>query len=139
MICRTCGRIINNEEANFCEYCGAPQGTRIPEIEKHDTVVELSSNINSKPIRFGEWMISMAIVFAAPFIIPFFGFGISAFFLIYWGFINKQVSETKRNWARAMMIFGVGFIVMMIASLGMLSSMAENPEFMDMFNSLLAK
>lgn len=23
MVCRTCGRIIANENANFCEYCGA--------------------------------------------------------------------------------------------------------------------
>ncbi|MBQ9120391.1 MAG: zinc ribbon domain-containing protein [Lachnospiraceae bacterium] len=24
MICRACGRIIINEQANFCEYCGTP-------------------------------------------------------------------------------------------------------------------
>lgn len=24
MICKNCGRTVQNEEANFCEYCGAP-------------------------------------------------------------------------------------------------------------------
>lgn len=28
MICNNCGRIIANDAANFCEYCGAPVGAK---------------------------------------------------------------------------------------------------------------
>lgn len=43
MICKICGRTVQNEEANFCEYCGASfrpgMDNRVPESERlSDTI-----------------------------------------------------------------------------------------------------
>lgn len=112
MLCNNCGRQIGNEEANFCEYCGhsfreqkqiqvhANPIPHNPLLPKQVTVVQDNKD---KPIPFLSFLGSYGIFF-----IPVIGFLLFPIMLLVWSFSSK-VSATKRNWARATLIFVVLF------------------------------
>lgn len=55
MICKICGRTVQNEEANFCEYCGASfrpgMDNRVPESERlSDTITNAQGGIGQPSI-----------------------------------------------------------------------------------------
>ena len=114
MVCNNCGRKIGNEEANFCEYCGhsfreqkqipAPENPipSNPLLPKQAIVLQDNSN-KDKPVPFISFLGSYGIFF-----IPVIGFLLFPIMLLVWSFSTK-VSATKRNWARATLIFVVLF------------------------------
>ena len=117
MVCNNCGRQISNEEANFCEYCGhsfrehrqnqAPVNPIPPNpiLPKQITVVRDSAD---KPITFLGFLGSYGIFF-----IPVIGTLLFPIMLLVWSFSGK-VSVTKRNWARATLIFIILFSFYMV-------------------------
>jgi hypothetical protein len=125
MICNTCGRQIQNETANFCEYCGASfreqtQATRPeagqpfytrPIIQQGPVPMNFANPIaeagqrgnGERPISFLSWLGTYSLL-AALLFIPYLGWiGIIAI-LIFWAFSNKTPA-TKKNWARVTLIF----------------------------------
>lgn len=114
MVCNNCGRQIGNDEANFCEYCGQsfreqqqiPTPTNSipanPLLPKQITVVQDNKD---RPISFLSFLGSYGIFF-----IPVIGFFLFPIMLLVWSFSSK-VSETKRNWARATLIFVILFFL----------------------------
>ena len=159
MICKICGRTITNEEANFCEYCGASfrpgMDHRIFEEKMHeqtkdgyvnagqepfsqrmDSMYQNTQEIQNrtygsgqtyqsqaqkvanpslsgmfsgsdKPMTFGNWII----IYLIPFI-PMIGTLLFLVLLFTWGFGSK-VAATKKNWARATLVFILIMIVML--------------------------
>ena len=132
MICNNCGRQIQNEAANFCEYCGASfreqaQASRhetgksfnsvpgiqqeIPPMKPQNIMFGVPGGIQEKPISFMSWLGTYAILGALMFI-PYLGWiGLIAL-LLFWSFSNKTPA-TKKNWARVTLIF-VGIVIMII-------------------------
>lgn len=128
MICKVCGRNIANEEANFCEYCGASfrPGTdnKVSEgyinqniqVQRPYLNMEYEQKMNQerekvvqsvavpdKTMSFGDWMLSYVLLF-----VPYVGIG----FLFFWAF-GKSTPPTKKNWARVMLILmGIAVILM---------------------------
>jgi hypothetical protein len=135
MICYNCGRQIQNETANFCEYCGAsfreqaqaarPEAGqpfyRIPDIQQDNFQMRDQSQMmvgqagmQEKPIGFMSWLGTYAILGALLFI-PYFGWIGFVALLLFWAFSNKTPA-TKKNWARVTLIFvGIVMIFLIIA------------------------
>lgn len=161
MICKICGRTVQNEEANFCEYCGASfrpgmdnrvsEGERLQEATvtaqgvsgaqpgsngsqgtinpnspwqasyanpqtngqnpntynmQHNSSYGKETVLNSeKPMTFGNWLAVMLMVF-----IPFIGLYAFLALLVFWAF-GKNTPPTKKNWARASLVF---FLIVML-------------------------
>lgn len=141
MKCNVCGRQTVNEEANFCEYCGSSFRehmqqpiNQMPPYHQGDLYnqgnpyhagsvpnmmpgVYPQSNPNlvqpEKPTSFLNWLGTYGIMF-----IPFVGWLVFIVMLFIWGFGNSA-STSKKNWARATLIFvGIG-IVLFIAYLAL--------------------
>ncbi len=115
MLCKTCGREISNENANFCEYCGA--SFRENSQAANDTAAinrQPDSNIitnaeNEKSISFANWLGSMMLPF-----IPLIGPFIYMIMLFVWS-LGSEVPKSKKNWARAtLLIILIAIIVMTI-------------------------
>lgn len=112
MICKTCGREIANENANFCEYCGnsfrenIQQTNYTAEVNRQQDVNIAGDN--EKPTSFANWMGSMLLP-CIPFIGPF----IYIIMLFVWSF-GSEVPKSKKNWARATLLIIVLAIVVMI-------------------------
>jgi hypothetical protein len=136
-MCYNCGRQIQNETANFCEYCGAsfreqaqaarPEVgqpyNRIPEMQQGNFQIKDQnymttgqSGMQEKPIGFMSWLGTYAILGALLFI-PYFGWIGFVAILLFWAFSNKTPA-TKKNWARVTLIFvGIMMIFIIIALL----------------------
>ncbi len=133
MICKTCGRQIQNESANFCEYCGASfreqtQAARPeegqpfysrPMMQPGAAPVNMANPMEGighpgsaeRPISFLSWLGTYSLLGALLFI-PYLGWiGIIAM-LLFWAFSNKTPA-TKKNWARVTLIF-VGIIMIFV-------------------------
>lgn len=127
MICNTCGRSIKNEEANFCEYCGASfrgdNGYKVNPSPLPPPVPEaIAINQKEKPVSFLNWLGTYLIMF-----IPFIGSFIFLGMLIIWS-VSRKVSESKKNWARANLVFmSVMFIMLMF-----IFSVISPDQFIDM-------
>ncbi|NLK27833.1 MAG: hypothetical protein GX306_05770 [Clostridiales bacterium] len=124
MVCNTCGRHTQNENANFCEYCGSSFRENIQDtfyaVPQGQPVGQAGNMAQEKeayepPISFMNWLGTYAIILLPTFI-PF-GWIISLVMLCVWAF-TKNTSTSKRNWSRATLIFSILyfiiFIVMMI-------------------------
>jgi len=112
MICNTCGRVIKNEEANFCEYCGASVRGRngfdmssspIPPVTDAVTV-----DHKEKPVSFLNWLGTCLLVF-----IPYVGSFLFLIMLFVWAF-GHNVPESKKNWARANLVIMLILLVISI-------------------------
>ena len=136
MICNNCGRQIQNETANFCEYCGYSfrehaqgvqpqagqsfsniQGTRQEAFQTlHPSSISgIAGGTPEKSIGFMGWLGTYAVL-AALLFVPF-GWILLLALLIFWAFSNK-IPATKRNWARVTLIF-LPIIVLYLALLFM--------------------
>lgn len=118
MICNTCGRPIRNEEANFCEYCGASlrggsgydfKPSPLPPVSETITINQ------EKPVSFLNWLGTYLIMF-----IPFVGSFVFFAMLIYWS-VSHKVSESKKNWARANLVFMLIMFIMLMIIFSMVS------------------
>lgn len=156
MICKTCGRTIKNEEANFCEYCGSSFRERdnisFPSVQQEQMKAEAQGQAGAmpsvtfpgmmdeaaverrtldrsqleKPMTFLEWLGNYGIIVGFLFI-PFGWIG-SLVMLCIWAFGDKT-TLTKKNWARVnLIVFAVIFLVFIM----MLVSIAGSPMFQDM-------
>lgn len=113
MECRMCGRQIQNENANFCEYCGESlRENKHLDYQDHEVNrmryqnrVEVE-NENDPPISFGNWLGSTLLLFIP---IPFLGL----FFLLKWA-LGKKVPINKKNWAKAMLVIYLLGLLFMI-------------------------
>lgn len=137
MICKTCGRNAQNEEANFCEYCGSSFRERVQTVVNAAPQKQIVAETigSEKPVSFLNWLGSMAILLALLFIpIPLVGMIIFMAVLCVWAFGNNT-PISKKNWARASLIFvGVLFILMTI----LMYTIMSNPVFQDYMNQILS-
>jgi len=112
MICNTCGRSINNEEANFCEYCGSSLRRGSGFEFKTAPVPPVYETVNvdpkEKPVSFLNWLGTYLLMF-----IPFVGSFVFLAMLFVWAF-GRNVQESKKNWARANLVFMLIVFVMII-------------------------
>jgi hypothetical protein len=137
MICNTCGRQTQNEEANFCEYCGSSFRENIdmlgPTVIKEQRAGQPREKAASqqeateRPISFLQWLGMYAILFV-PLFIPFIGWVIPLVMLFVWAFANNT-PVSKKNWSRATLIF---LLVYLIVAVFVITSMIRNPIFQEM-------
>jgi hypothetical protein len=142
MICNNCGRQVQNEAANFCEYCGysfreQAQAARpdagqpfyhIPGMQQeafpinHTNVMAgPMTGMQEKPISFLSWLGTYAMLGALLFI-PYLGWIGFLALLMFWAFSNKTPA-TKKNWARVTLIFVGIMLIFIIIILVAFSSM----------------
>lgn len=123
MLCNNCGRHSQNEEANFCDYCGHSFRGHIPEINKteqpNQTVI--TTQPHDKPISLLNWLASYGLM-----LIPLVGMVM----LFVWA-IGKHTSVSKRNWARATLLF---IALMMLYLVTMMNMFGQNSIFQDYMN-----
>lgn len=114
MTCQSCGRMTQDQEANYCFYCGdsfrepvdivinpKPQAEEAQEQSLSSTTLS-----NEKPIAFSSWLRTYAIMF-----IPYVGLIVFIALCVYWS-VADNVVETKKSWARATLIFlGINLIM----------------------------
>jgi ribosomal protein L37E len=114
MVCKACGRKTENENANYCEYCGTPFRENIAFKQEETAPVYMQQSVDSntdekeeseKPISFGNWMGTMLLPF-----IPIIGFFIYPVMLFVWAF-GSDTPPSKKNWARASLIVSAIVIV----------------------------
>ncbi|HHU73101.1 MAG TPA: hypothetical protein GXZ28_00550 [Clostridiales bacterium] len=120
MVCNTCGRHTQNENANFCEYCGSSYRGDISSTfyikPEQETKAAIIPEGYEKPISLLHWLGSYGSVLLSVFI-PYVGWIISLTLLLVWSFDNKTI-QSKKNWARAMLIImGISFVIMVIVIL----------------------
>jgi uncharacterized membrane protein YvbJ len=106
MICKICGRHIENENANFCENCGESlrknNGFEYREPVNPTPVVSTQqNNVESNEISFKSFLGVMILQ-----IIPVFGFFIYIVVLFTWAFGNKR-SQTHKNFAKASLVMAL--------------------------------
>lgn len=149
MICNACGRQKQNEEANFCEYCGASfrdGNVNVSEIKATNNTINqnqrvygngsmqhpIQETINVKPkektVTFLDWLGTFLIM-----LIPIVGGIVYLIMLLIWSF-GSNVSDSKKNWARATLVFYIILIVIIIIFLIMSLRMIDNPMFNNMMN-----
>lgn len=140
MICHTCGRQIQNKEANFCEYCGASfrerKGYEVDPLYDGSSIASAPLpppmpqaamvNKKEKPVSFLDWLGTYLIMF-----IPLVGSIIFIIMMFVWSF-GRNVSESKKNWAKATLLMTlIMFIILTI--------FFSNQGFMQILNSEIAK
>lgn len=148
MKCNVCGRQTQNEEANFCEYCGSsyrerfqtpnhmpPREQGFPNVNTQPPMMTQTQanrmtgipNVadENKPMSFLNFLGSYGIYF-----IPYVGGIIFLVMLIVWAF-SGNTPTTKKNWARATIIFMVALFISIAFSIALALS---NPIFQNMIN-----
>ncbi|MDF2514117.1 MAG: hypothetical protein K0S04_3983 [Herbinix sp.] len=154
MKCNTCGRQLQNEEANFCEYCGASfrehthtiinalphehnsgetadMNHRSIAMQMPEGVIgqrAVNETVADKPISFMNWLGTYALMF-----IPFVGVLVFIIMLFVWAFGGK-VPESKKNWARVNLI--VALVIFLLLFLYLIT-LVSSPMFQDMFQQMM--
>ncbi|NLO08700.1 MAG: zinc ribbon domain-containing protein [Clostridiales bacterium] len=149
MICNSCGRDNQNQNANFCEYCGA--SLREGNVHVHETettnnysyqsgtgnasaeapppmsVQAIEINDNKKPVSYLNWLGTYFIM-----LIPFVGGIVFFVMLIVWA-TSSNTPESKKNWARATLTFMIIMLVLALILVLIFASLLRNPVFQDIF------
>ncbi len=130
MTCHTCGRQIQNETANFCEYCGASCREKAQAASSTvmgqpfmsrpytaDPVPNMMMGMQQrgaleKPTSLLGWIGMYAIL-----LVPF----ANIILLMVWAF-SDSTPVSKRNWARATLIFLVFLFILIVAYLAAVMS-----------------
>ena len=156
MRCNVCGRPSQNEEANFCEYCGSSfreqrqnsnnTRPRNPGYPYPNGPINSMGPIQGngitggygrpayepaeKPISFKSWLGSYGLLF-----IPFVGWLVFVIMLIVWS-LSESIPESKKNWARATLLTTVilTVIVAVIIILYIIAVM-NTPLYQEIYNS----
>jgi len=136
MTCHTCGRQIQNENANFCEYCGAsfrehaqaapasgmgqPFYSRLNTTEPIPNMMAgMQQKASEQPTSLLGWIGRYAILF-----VPF----ANIVMLLIWAFSNTTPAS-KKNWARATLIF-LAFVFILF--IGYMAAVMSTPLFQQM-------
>lgn len=155
MVCRTCGRVIANENANFCEYCGTAinanreGGGYTGENTENSSYGETSGYAKGSAgdpglvgilngtagtaeaensMSFSHWIVVMLLP-----LIPMIGMFAYLAVLLIWAF-GRTATKTRRNWARAtLLITLVSFMVLMY----MFQSVLSSPGMAELMNSMM--
>lgn len=150
MVCNNCGRQVHNEEANFCEYCGNSFREHIqtpafvqPQLNGQSQSYEqtqtrtnynpllpnqaesIKLNGGDRPVSFLNWLGSYGIFF-----IPVIGTLLFPIMLLVWSF-SSNVSQTKKNWARATLIFLIALLIYVSMILGYMLTDPAVKEFVN--------
>lgn len=120
MVCNMCGRNTQNEEANFCEYCGSPfrEQTQNSYPIENNMQNKMEQKVTEKPIPFSNWLVTNTILFSS-LLIPWIGPVIAMVFLIIMS-VNQNSSESKKNWARSTLLCGAVYLIIILALLAMI-------------------
>jgi H+/gluconate symporter-like permease len=114
VVCKSCGRSTSNENANFCDYCGASYKEVIfiqnEDKQKKDSQIRESNEIEDgeKTISFRNWVGTLLLP-----VIPLVGPIIYLVMMLVWAF-GSDTNKSKKNWARASLVVGCVFIVLII-------------------------
>lgn len=114
MVCKSCGRSTSNENANFCDYCGASYKEVVfiqnEDKQKIEGQVKEYNKVEEgdKPISFRNWVGTLLLP-----IIPIVGPIIYLVMMLVWAF-GSDTNQSKKNWARASLVVGCIFIVLFI-------------------------
>lgn len=143
MVCQACGRNTENENANYCEYCGTSyrenKNVIYESVEKENIrtseMVEKSIENEEKSTSFKNWLGSMLLPF-----IPGVGLIIYIVMLFVWAF-SSETPKSKKNWARASLIVGViGFIFivyfLMSTTMDLINSGFDFNSYMNQINKV---
>ncbi|MHB8127466.1 MAG: hypothetical protein ACYDEX_00505 [Mobilitalea sp.] len=156
MKCNICGRQSQNEEANFCEYCGSSFREHVHTALNSTTREQIhgeaggysgsmamqmtdraagqtgsGSTETDKPISFLNWLATYGIIF-----IPFFGGIIFIVQLFVWAFSNNAPAN-KKNWARATLIFvGVSTVIIIFLLILWIMVTISSPIYQEMMGTL---
>jgi len=138
-----------NEEANFCEYCGSSfrehmhqQPVQMPPHDQGNpyNMAPVPPNMapdgmmynnpgmapSEKPTSFLDWLGTYGIM-----LIPCVGWLVFIVMLFVWGFGNNA-STSKKNWARATLIFVGVLLLLVIIYLAMVM-----PLYMDIYQQMM--
>ncbi|MDD4113205.1 MAG: hypothetical protein PHC56_09285 [Herbinix sp.] len=151
MVCNSCGRDNQNQNANFCEYCGASfregdvheseptptnnysyqSGTGNASVPTAPAVPAQAIEIkdNKKPVSYINWLGTYFIM-----LIPFVGWLVFLVMLIVWS-TSSNTPESKKNWARATLTFAIIMIVLILILVLMFLSLIRDPIFQDIFEN----
>lgn len=141
MVCKVCGRNIENENANYCEYCGTSFRENISFKQEEPAPVyvkqsmERNSDVNSeneKPVSFGNWMGSMLLL-----LIPAIGPFLFIVMMFVWAF-GSDTPQSKKNWARASLIVIAIIIAVTVfmLSVGLMQILNSGMNLNDYMNQL---
>lgn len=106
MICNNCGRQSMSENAKFCEYCGGSLKANTPVNPLLPNQAVVVEGDKEKPVSFLNWLGSYALMF-----IPFVGGLVFLIMLFVWAF-GDYVPESKKNWARALLVV-IGIVIVL--------------------------
>jgi uncharacterized membrane protein YvbJ len=128
-----CGRNTENENANFCEYCGNSFRENVSAITGYNSEINQTMDTNQgvqeqdkeKTISFGSWLLTMLIPF-----IPVVGLFAYPVLLLVWAFSN-DTPPTKKNWARATLVIILICVVIFIMLFASSMNMIMSGEFSD--------
>jgi hypothetical protein len=150
MVCRSCGRDSQNQNANFCEYCGA--SFREGVVNEFASTPNESNSYQSgtgnasvpapaisaqgqgeskKPVSYLNWLGTYCIM-----LIPVVGGIVFLIMLIVWS-VSSNISESKRNWARATLTYIIIMLIIALIIWSMFMSMLRSPLFQEIFQESL--
>lgn len=128
MECKSCGRSIYNENANFCEYCGN-SFRNINHIKTEAAQTATPVIIESeKPVSMANYLWSMSLM-----LIPLIGPLVYIIMLFVWSF-NKETPRSKSNWAKAMLIFMLLSFIILVFSV---TSLMNDPSYQSILNEMM--
>ncbi len=152
MECKNCGRKSMNENANYCDYCGASFREGIEYYPAHENVIvkekqEQERNTaqsttapkglnaifgdGSKPMSFWNWVAVFSIL-----LLPYAGPLLFVVFLIIWAF-DRRTPDTRKNFARAFLIFLIiGLIYLIFMAAMMFASMDDPNAWLEQYMKL---
>ncbi|MCQ2505913.1 MAG: zinc ribbon domain-containing protein [Lachnospiraceae bacterium] len=126
MICRECGRNTENENANFCFYCGARLSNerfenvnivdRMQSVDYEYTKINEEKNVaanNELPKSQPFSVLKYVGLMMLPFLFP--PFSSIAFVVILFMYAFRKDDPYVRNWAIAMLIVAALFIILAIS------------------------
>lgn len=125
MICNSCGRSASNDNANFCDYCGASLKEESSRVQHSDLnqnrVMEERKVEEDKPISFLNWIGTMLLPF-----IPLVGPIVYLVMLLVWSF-GSDSNPSKKNWARAnLVVMIISFLILIVFFTSTIMSLLNN-------------
>ncbi len=139
MKCNTCGRQPQNEEANFCEYCGASfrEHTHAiinsaPREQRYkDTADQMPGRTSvsaEKPIPYTNWFGWYGLL-----LIPVVGWLVFFVLLFVWSF-DDNIPKSKKRWARVNLILAIIIVTLVVVYT---VAVVTSPMFQNMYVDML--